>query len=497
MLPNWRIKMPQIGSSALLLALACFACSIVASVIALTRKKHVSTYSVEVARPARIITFALIVPLLASFAAAQTLTGTVKNSTSGKPSAGDEIVIFNLKDGMKELGRTTTDARGRFNFKLDDAQKPHLVLASHQGVTYHRVTRPGTSSLGIEVYDVATKVNGIGVVDMMRIQAAQGQITVTRDFGVRNASHPPRTQVSERSLEFYIPDGAHIMENSGAAIVENGVPMKAAPVLAGDKNRYSFTFPLRPGLTRFQVTYQLPYGGSANLDPKSVYPLEYFMIMLPKSMQFRAADSSAGFKMINLPSVPDATVQVAANISHGQTLAFDVSGEGTLKTGGQGGGQDSAQPKESSSVTAPASQPNNGSGAELAPPVHAHSLQQKYRWWILGSFAAILIFSGVWIAWRQQSRTRVFRRQTAGVSWPTIVQEEADYGPPVTGMSKPKNAPVSAPTSSELMARVKDQLFSIEVERQSGKISQAEFDKARTAIDQMLESALKGEARSA
>jgi len=88
--------------------------------------------------------------LLASLASAQTLTGTVKNSTTGKPSAGDDVVMFKLGQGMEESGRTKTDAKGQFSFKLD-SQSPHLIRAIHQDVTYHRMAPPGTTSVAIEV----------------------------------------------------------------------------------------------------------------------------------------------------------------------------------------------------------------------------------------------------------------------------------------------------------------------------------------------------------
>src|ERR1700681_895451 len=184
---------------------------------------------------------ALVILLLTSFAAAQTLTGKVKNSTTGKPSAGDEVIVFKLGLGMEELGRTKTDAAGQFSLKLDDSQSPHLVRAIHQGVTYHRVALPGTTSVAIAVCDVAKRVKGIQVVaDIMRIQTARGHIVVTRDFGVRNTSNPPRTQMSERNLEFYVPDGAHIIGDSATATGENGNPLKSLPVPEREKNRYSF-----------------------------------------------------------------------------------------------------------------------------------------------------------------------------------------------------------------------------------------------------------------
>src|SRR4029077_17522829 len=53
--------------------------------------------------------------LLTSLASAQTLTGTVKNSTIGKPAAGDDVILLSLGQGMEEAGRTKSDAKGSFS----------------------------------------------------------------------------------------------------------------------------------------------------------------------------------------------------------------------------------------------------------------------------------------------------------------------------------------------------------------------------------------------
>ncbi|MFZ0318510.1 MAG: hypothetical protein WAL56_05235 [Candidatus Sulfotelmatobacter sp.] len=437
----------------------------------------------------------IIIPLvivLTSLAAAQTLTGTVKNSTTGKPAAGDEVVLLKLGQGMEEAGRTKTDAKGQFSFKLDDAQAPHLIRAIHQDVTYHRMAPPGTTSVEVEVYDVGKKIDGIEVVaDIMRIQAAQGQIAITREFGVQNTSKPPRTQMNERNLEFYVPDGAHVIDESATATTENGNPLKSAPVPEGEKNRYSFIFPLRPGLTRFEVTYELPYSGSANIDPKSIYPLQHFVVMTPKAMQFAAA-SSAGFKLINYPNEPDAAVQVASNTTRGQNLAFKLSGEGTLTGQQESGAQGPSEGEQSSAPGPGASQSSGRPGGGLGPPIDAPDPLQKYRWWILGGFAAILVIGGVYVASRQQSAARALKRQR--LSSPVAMQEEDDYEPAEAAAAGASRAPVR---SSMLMEGIKEELFQLEVERKQGQISQAEYEKAKAALDQTLERALKREAQRA
>jgi hypothetical protein len=422
------------------------------------------------------IRMALVALLMTCFASAQTLTGTVTNSTTGKPSGADEVVLFRLGPGMKESGRTKTGATGQFSFKLDDPQAPHLVRVIHQDVTYHRMVLPGTTSAALEVYDVARKVEGVKVfADIIRIRSAKVQMMVAREFAVQNASNPPRTQMNDRNLEFYLPDGAHVIDGSATATIGSGSPLKTAPVPVGENNRYSFNFPLRPGLTRFEVTYQVPYSGSANFDPKSIYPLEHFVVVLPKAIQFKAAPGSTRFNLVSFPSQPDATVHVASNTTAGQDLAFAISGEGTLEAGQQHGTQSSGDREHSSTGSGPGAQSNSRPGGGLGPPIDSPDPLQQYRWWILGGSAAVLIIGSVYVAPRQKSATRTTRR-AAGICVGT-------------------GASVRAPSASDLLEGIKEELFQIEVEHKQGQISQSGYEKAKAALDKTLSRALRHEAQ--
>ncbi len=456
---------------------------------------------IVIARAARIAPLLL---LLATLSAAQTLTGTVTNATTSKPAAGDEVVLLKLGQGMEEAGRTKTDAKGKFTFKLDDTQSPHLVRAIHQDVTYHRMAPPGTTSVELQVYDVGKKIEGISVVaDIMRVQTEPGKLDVMRAFAVQNASKPPRTQMNERSLEFYVPEGAKVID--GSAMTAGGQPLSSMPVPEGEKNRYSFIFPLRPGISQFQVAYQIPYSGSANLDPKSPYPLEHFVAILPKTMQFAAAASSAAFKPMNDPNQPDSIVQVASNTKVGQNLAFKVSGQGTLEERQEGekgqGGQQPSGPEQSSGTPA-----NNRPGGGLGPPIDAPDPLQKYQWWILGGLAAALLIGGIYVASRQQSAARVLRQQAASAPASAkaatmhLLEEEDDDYPTAdlvaTTPSTLRSTSAARPTSM-LLEGLKEELFQLEVERRQGQISQSEYEKAKSALDQTLERALKREAQKA
>jgi hypothetical protein len=442
--------------------------------------------------------------LLTSLAFSQTLTGIVKNATTGKPAAGDEVVLLKLGQGMEEAGRTRTDAKGNFTFPLDDTQSPHLIRAIHQEVTYHRMAPPGTTSFELEVYDVGKKIEGIqAVADVMWIQIEKGQLEIIRKFAVQNSSKPPRTQMNDRNFEFYLPEGAQIVE--GSAKTENGQPLNSAPVQEREKTRYAFIFPLRPGTTEFTVAYQLPYTGSANLDPKPIYPLQHFVAILPKAMQFAAAPGT-NFKSMENPNQPDSNTEVASTTTPGQSLAFKISGEGMLQqrveSGAQGGGgQAGGGGGESPSA-------ENRPGGGLGPPIDAPDPLQKYRWYILGGLAAVLAAGAVYVASRQQAANRAAihardqsseGKSKARSKALTVETDEFEYDAPEPasersprpGMLQPAD---SAPRSSSILEALKEELFHLEVDRKQGNMSQQEYEKARSALDLTLERALKREA---
>ena len=409
----------------------------------------------------------LLTLLLASaFSPAETLTGTVKNGTSDKPAAGDEVVLLKLGQGMEEAGRTKADAKGAFSFKVDDTSSPHLVRAIHQGVTYHRMAPPGTSSVDVVVYDVSKKIEALSVTaDVLRFQARSNELQGIRLFAVDNKSKPPRTQMNDQNFEFYLPDGAEV--DTAIAMTAGGQPLTTAPVPQKEKNRYAFIFPLRPGETQFQVVFHLPYRGEANIDPKELYGTQHFVVMLPKSMQF-ASTSGANFASMNDPRQPDAVVQVASNTKAGQPLAFKISGTGIL-TDQEGSNQEGGSPTAGSTTAGRDSRPGGG----LGPPIDAPDPLEKYRWYILGGFALVMAAGAVYITKRPRTASLAGR---SDIELPELPR-------PVT--------PSASGRSGLLLEALKEELFEIEVEHKQGHISQAEYEKAKAALDQTLERALK------
>jgi len=414
----------------------------------------------------------IIVLALSSALSAQSLSGTLTNGTTGKPASGDEVVLITLASGMQEAGRTKADSNGKFSFELKDAGGPHLIRAIHQGVTYHRMAPPGTSTVEVQVYDAARKVEGLVVTaDVMRLQADQGQLQIVRLFAIDNQSKPPRTQQSEQNFEFFLPDGATI--DNGQAKAPNGQPINNDPIPQKTKNQYAFNFPLRPGETQFQIAYHLPYTGEASLDPKLVYPAEHFVVEMPKAMQFTPGVESS-FQTMPDPQITDAVVHVAQRTTAGQNLTFKIGGTGAFAA--------------DNSAAAAGQTNDNRPGGGLGAPIDAPDPLEQYRLPILVGLGTLMALGAFY----------VIRRPRAPIASPGLPSSAtvAPNNPP--SVSKPFAPAAADPapklvnaSSSKLLEALKEELFELEVERKQGRLSQEEYDKARSALDHTLERALK------
>jgi hypothetical protein len=406
-------------------------------------------------------------------AAAQTLSGTVTNGTTGKPAVSDEIILINLTSGMEVADKTKVDSSGKFSFKLTGGAGPHLIRAIHQGVTYHQMAPPGTNSVDVQVYDVATKVTGISVTaDVIRFQADGTSLQGVRLFVVNNSSSPAVTQMNDHNFEFYLPPGAKLEQAQARA--PNGQPIATETTPQADKNRYAIAFPLRPGETQFQVEFTLPYSGEIKIDPKPLYVAEHLVVVLPKTMQFKAANP-ASFQSMQEPGQGDTIVEVAQKAKPGQALGFTLRGTGVITESPAETASGAAQQQDQQQSQGRDTRPGGGLGV----PIDAPDALQQYRWPILGGFAALLAFGG-WV---------VTKRQPAAAGGAVSTNHGAMLQP--AAASATTSASTAVAKSSLLLEALKEELFQLEVERKQGKITPADYDKARAALDQTLDRALK------
>jgi 5-hydroxyisourate hydrolase-like protein (transthyretin family) len=418
---------------------------------------------------------AAVVAALSGLAFADSITGTVTNKTTNKPAGGDDVVLIRLQQGMQEATRTKTDAKGRFTLDVpaNESQAIHLVRVTHDKANYFRPAPPGTQSVEVDVYNAAAKVKGVSSeADVMRLQTDESgkSLHVVENFFVKNESNPPLTQFSDRPFEFYLPEGA-VVEGS-AALSPGGMPVQASPVPLGEPNHYAFIFPIRPGETRFQITYKLPYSGSLKFSPRVMMPTDTIAVMMPKSMTFKAGPSAP-----YTPVTEETTAQtyVARSVAPSQALDFTISGTGQMPrdtgaaaTAGEGGAPTdaSAQTGAGGATSAAASdtRPGGGLGTPLDPE-GTNDPWAKYKWWILGGLGLVLaVGAGVMLK-----------------NGPAPALNAAAGGAGV-------GASLAAPGS--LLAAMKEELFSLETDRLQGKLTESEYVEQKAALEVVLRRAL-------
>ena len=421
---------------------------------------------------------------LATSSIAVTITGTVTDRTTGKPSKGDTIAVINTAQSMDEIAKVTTDAQGKFNVNAPDGGQI-LLHITHEGAEYFKSVPPGTTSVDIDVYDSAPKIDGIAgeaLVFRAETDDISKNLRVTENFFIQNSSAPPRTQYGANTFDFYLPKGARITQTIASS--PNGLPTTVqVKTVDAASSHYAFTFPVRPGETRFQVGYTLPYSGKQDFSLKLSIPTGDVALMLPKTMQFQPGQTQ--FQPIN----PDVNAQSydAHTPPFAQPIQFTLSGAGQLPQApeeAQGGTQPGQGTQASSE------RPGGGLGTPGDPDA-ANDPWSKYKWWIVG-LLGLALAGGAGIMLRRgavangpipQPSADVFDPLAPEIGVPAYPSMSAVY-------ASTSAAPASAAPTTATLQALKDELFELETDRIRGRITAVEYSEHKAAFDVVLRRAL-------
>jgi hypothetical protein len=375
--------------------------------------------------------------------AGETIAGKVHNDTTGRPSAGDEVILLRLDGGMQEEARTHTDAQGAFSLTVTVPNASHLVRVLHQGVSYDETLR-GNAPLEISVNDSVRTIPGLsGSLGIVRIESEGDRLKIMEMYVISNASSPPVTQWKPHNFEISLPPHAAI--DSVTAKRAAGmlwVNLAPAPV-KGRKDQFSLDFPIKPGDTLFKIAYHLPYDGAATLHLKVPYPIKEFAVAHPPSMQFKALRAES-FKS---PGIVQGLKleQAAGKVLVGDVPAFEISGIGAA-----------VPPADAKIPVSPSAAPPAPVAAapESVAPAAAHgtpAVQSRKDSWIVVLVLGVLSAAGVFLLWRS-------RRKTVS---PSVAVES-----------------------------LKEELFRLETRKLHGTVSAEEYESTRKALDLSLQRAL-------
>lgn len=463
--------------------------------------------------PLRPLTLAALLALPLSLAAA-TISGTVTDRTTNKPAGGDTAVLLDLNQGMQESARTTVDRAGHYSFTVPDNAGMHLVRVEHEKATYYGSVPPNTPTVNIDVYDVAPQVPNIHIyADVSRIETNQQGLSVTESWFIRNESKPPRTQFGPQAFTFFLPAGS-IVEGATATST-GGMAVSTSPVPLGDKNHYAFIFPVRPGETRFQVGYHLPYSGSAALTAHVTMAADNVAVMIPKSMSFNGSSFQQLPADANEPGV---NTWLTTNVAADKPVDFTLSGSGSMpreqqaQNGqGMGAAPDQQGMGGADPNAAPDAQPANRPGGGLGNPIDTPDPLNKYKGWILSGIGLALVVAAAFMLRAKPGQRPLAAASSAGTIpaalIPTPAHAPTHPATPLHAASASHPSPTSAaavrivpaPSNgtkdrSPLLNALKEELFQIETERLEGKLTGMQYNELKSAFEIVLKRALEREA---
>ena len=236
------------------------------------------------------VTLCLCGVLLFAASASAAVTGTVINKTTGKPQAGATVALNKLGQqlGIEMIDQAKSGADGSFTIDQDipGGQTPYLIRTAYDGVTYNHMLPPGspTTGLTIEVYN-SSKQPGAAKVSkhMVLFEPSGGQMEINETFLFQNNGQTAWNDPGNGTLHFFLPaasEGKVKAEVTGPGSMPIGAPVAKTT----KPDVFEVDYPVKPGETRFDLTYIVPYTEGAPYEGKIVTKDENTYLIVPNGV---------------------------------------------------------------------------------------------------------------------------------------------------------------------------------------------------------------------
>jgi hypothetical protein len=403
----------------------------------------------------------LMLALVAGASArAAELHGAVKNGTTGKAAPGIEVILIQLQGGMQPVANSKTDAQGQFSFENPSlGAQPMLVRAVYKGINFHQPVPPGKSDVEVNIYEPSKDPKIISVTSrIVFFQPNGANLTVGEEYSIQNHSQPPQAYFrSDGNFEFVIPEDAHLQQV--AASGPTGMPVMQAPMDKG-KGKYAIAYALRPGQNTMRYSYEVPYpGNAATVKLATIYPAARLLVVASPTVQISGDGLESGGQEQGM------NVYGRENLTANRVMAVNISGTAPpLQNDGadSGGGQSGREAQAA------------------APAANIQSIPGRLdvlKWPLIAGFVGIFALGAMLLA----------RRPVMAVAGDVPAP-----GSKSKAASKPSElSQVDAAVESSLDA-LKDQMFRLELRRQAGTISEAEYAQERGRAEKVLRELVRG-----
>jgi len=270
-----------------------------------------------------------IAPVLAA------IDGTVVNRTTGKPQAGATVSLYKLgQSGMEAMESVKSGADGKFTI-TQDAQGPRLLQTAFDGVVYNQMLPPGSSTSGIAVavYNSSRQPGSAKVAQhIVFFEPSGSQMSVNEIYAFQNDGNTTWNDPESGTLQFYLPAAAKGIVRVDCT-APNGMPVRRAADKTARPDIYKVDFPIKPGETRIDLSYVLPYAADTTFEGKLLYKGGPTRLVAPRGVTLKGDAITA---LGEEPRTQAEVYEVKSN-----EFKISIAGSGTLRRGGDSEGEDS------------------------------------------------------------------------------------------------------------------------------------------------------------
>ncbi len=240
-----------------------------------------------------------------------------------------ELDIVELGAGMNIIKTATTDASGRFRIENLPATGRLMIRAVYKDVNYHSqfsMDASGKASVEVEVYEPTTSMTGIQVENLqMAFQIAGDRLDSIETITFNNKTRPPRTMMNpEGNFHFAKASGITELPQLRVTAPGSSMPVMQSPLESPDGQSYYSLYPLKPGITRFEVRQVLPYA-----DRKYVFKSKMYQDVDSIDIGISPMDmalAGEGLSKVSVNSQQNFAVYRSGPVKAGSEITWTLSG---------------------------------------------------------------------------------------------------------------------------------------------------------------------------
>jgi len=311
--------------------------------------------------------------LLAAAVMQAAIDGTVVNKTTGNSQPGATVTLYKLGGaGMESVESVKSGDGGRFTINQEPSG-PHLIQTAWAGVLYNHMLPEGSPKSGITlgVFDSSPQPGAAKVgTHMILFEPGEGQLTVNESYVMQNPGNLSFNNPKEGTLRFFLPEAAGGRVKV-TATAPQGMPIERAAEKTAQAGLYFVDFAVKPGETRFDLSYTLPYSPPAVFTTKVVQNDTPTRIVVPTGVTAKGD----GLQLLG----QEPTTQASIYETKEREISVELTGLGSLSE---------------------ASQPEEGDGGglqQIRPAVYERMS------WILG-LSALILLAGFLLLYRKGAR---------------------------------------------------------------------------------------------